>query len=149
MGIKTIKQVIDDATGKEIKEDEATVIRLSYEVLSSPEDPDDQDPREPKVWELYFSEASLKAFDGDVAKYTKSAELVVPAQTSSGGRRDRSNAPRNAAIRSWWKSLSPGQRVDLGLPEPVAKGRIVDPVVDAFGKLPEPERQKWIAEAAA
>jgi len=152
MGIKLVRSVLDDKTGKPLDEDSATVVRLVCQIMRKPGQTEDQEPEAPVTWELYFAEDSHTAFTADLGKYTKYAEAVAsaPAQTPVRRRSKDGPDPINMGIRAWWRQLTVGQRVDLGdLPKPPEqpKGRIPDAVQAAWEQLPEADRSGWVLRA--
>ena len=148
MGIKVVRKAIDDFTKLEIAEDEAIIVRLTMTVEwpASDGDGDHQGEGEqgegeqatpktrgPVSYELYFMPDSLKAWDEALAPFISDAEVSDPAPAPA------TKAPAKAAVnpdtqaqREWWMGLSPRDRAVLSLPEPKEKGRIPQPVQDAW-----------------
>jgi hypothetical protein len=116
----------DDLTGEEIPGDEARHVIVALQVNGG----------ETQAWELCLSAKSLEAMRSSMAGYLKD-ELVVPVKLLPPGAIASTSRGTGdtAAIREWWRSLSPGQRVDLGdLPEPPEhnKGQVPRIVSEAY-----------------
>jgi hypothetical protein len=117
----------DDITGEDIPEDEARHVIVALQVNGG----------DTQAWELCLSAKSLETVRASMAGYLKD-ELVVPVKLLPPGAiapANRGGTGDTAAIREWWRSLTPGQRVDLGdLPEPPGhnKGQVPRVVAEAY-----------------
>lgn len=126
----------DDYDGSVLEEDEAKNVTIAVAV----------EGEEVEAWALCLSVKSLDAWRKATVKFLKDdlvlaepVRLVVGTDTTASKTRSEPSDPRVPIIREWWRSLTPGSRVDLGLPgpplpEPTAKGRIPAEVTAAYDK---------------
>lgn len=123
----------DDLTGEDIPEDEAHHVILALQVNGG----------EVEAWELVLSAGSLEQWRTANKAFTKD-DLTVQVRlvrsrypaVQPGTSGEPGNTPGDTAeVRTWWRGLTAGQRVDNGnLPEPpdTRKGPVPAVVREAY-----------------